>query len=157
MCEWLVVYVWVICSPMGARTQVREVLHLCAMTPSDSFACILLLVYVWAICSKNKWVLAPGFGRSFLHLFVAVRCSVRGSVLQCVAVCVAVCCSASSLCSSVLQCVECVSQCSYAMTPSDSFACMSLVVYVYFMCVWYGVALVDRLHKTIGLFCKRAL
>jgi len=42
----------------------------------------------------------------------------------------------------------------------DSFMTHSCVIHVSFIChscVWYGVALVSRIDKMIGLFCKRAL
>ena len=91
-------------------------------------------------------------------LFVCVSSNVSVAVcqLQCVAVCcstlqcVAVCCSVLqciAVCCSVLQCV--------AVCCSERDSLFREYLPLVHMC--YGVAMISRLHKIIGLICKRAL
>ena len=66
--------------------------------------------------------------------------AVCGSVLQCDAVCC-----------SVLRCVAVCCSVSVRKSEEGSFLDAYLQYYI------YGVTTISRLHKKIGLFCKRAL
>jgi len=92
------------------------------------------------VCSSELQCVARAAAYCSVLQHVSARCSVCCSVLQQVAVCCSVLQCVAACCSVLQRVAACCSVLFVLLTGND-----------------YGVALVSRIDKIIGLFCKRAL
>ena len=128
---------------------------ICATGPSCVAVCCSVLQCVSVCCSVLQCVETPAVSG------VALCCS----VLQCSAVCAVDCSGLQwvAVCCSGLQCVlQCVAVCS-SMFRMRSWSLSLSIVWVSLVCAYvqcvgvlsvYGVAMISRLLKHIGLFCR---
>jgi len=105
----------------------------------ERWHCVTLLQWV-TVCSSELQCVARAAAYCSVLQHVSARCSVCCSVLQQVAVCCSVLQCVAACCSVLQRVAACCSVLFVLLTGND-----------------YGVALVSRIDKIIGLFCKRAL